>query len=162
MTQGKPMTDTIQTQHFTSNIFNVFEETFENHHGVYLDKGTSLFETLDTISSDEASRPVSAHCASIAAQVTHVIFYMEVLEKAILDQEIGKVDWGDIWQRVEAVTADEWAALKQQLQQTYQRISAMLHKIENWDDDRIGGIIAIVAHTAYHLGEIRQALCTLK
>ena len=87
---------------------------------------------------------------------------MEVLEKAILDQEIGKVDWGDIWQRVEAVTADEWAALKQQLQQTYQRISAMLHKIENWDDDRIGGIIAIVAHTAYHLGEIRQALCTLK
>src|SRR4051812_16273757 len=99
MTQGKQMIDTIQTQNFTSNIFAVLDETFENHHGVYLDKGTSLFETLDTISSDEASRPVSAHCASISAQVTHVIFYMEVLEKAILDHEIGKVDWGDIWQR---------------------------------------------------------------
>ena len=156
------MTDTIQTQHFTSNIFNVFEETFENHHGVYLDKGTSLFETLDTISADEASRPVSAHCASLAAQVTHVIFYMEVLEKAMLDQQIGKVDWGDIWQRVEAVTDDEWAALKEQLKQTYQRISTMIQAVENWDDDRIGGIIAIVVHTAYHLGEIRQALCTLK
>ena len=26
----------------------------------------------------------------------------------------------------------------------------------------IGGAIATVVHTAYHLGEIRQALCTLK
>ena len=27
---------------------------------------------------------------------------------------------------------------------------------------RIGGALSIVVHTAYHLGEIRQALCTLK
>src|SRR5438445_8523786 len=117
------MTKSISHKNFTNNIFVVFEETFEKHHGAYLDKGTSLFETLDTITSDEASRPVSAHCASLAAQVTHVIFYMEVLEKAMQHQEIGKVDWGDIWQSVEAVSDDEWTALKQQLKQTYQRIS---------------------------------------
>jgi len=157
------MPNPISPQNFTNNIFAVFEETFEKHHGVYLDKGTSLFETLDTISAEEASLPVSAHCASLAAQVTHVIFYMEVLEKTMRHEEIGKVDWGDIWKRVEAVTTDEWAALKHQLKQTYQRISCHVHAIDNWDDDdTIGGIIAIVVHTAYHLGEIRQALCTLK
>jgi hypothetical protein len=157
------MPNRISPQNFTNNIFAVFEETFEKHHGVYLDKGTSLFETLDTISAEEASLPVSAHCASLAAQVTHVIFYMEVLEKTMRHEEIGKVDWGDIWKRVEAVTTDEWAALKQQLKQIYQRISTHVHAIDNWDDDdTIGGIIAIVVHTAYHLGEIRQALCTLK
>ena len=156
------MPASIRAENFTSNLFAVLEETFETHHGVYLDKGTSLFETLNTITAEEASRPVSAHCASLAAQVTHVIFYMDVLEKAVLNQEIGKVDWGDIWNRVEAVTSDEWAALKERLKLTYRRISIMLHGIEDWDDDRIGGLLAIVVHTAYHLGEIRQALCTLK
>lgn len=152
----------ISAENFTNNLFAVLEETFENHHGVYLDKGTSLFETLATITAAEASRPVSAHCASLAAQVAHVVFYMEVLEKAIKDEEIGKVDWGDIWSRVEAVTDTEWASLNHQLKITYQRISALLHTVDDWDDDRIGGALAIVVHTAYHLGEIRQALCTLK
>ena len=157
------MTKSISQENYTNNIFAVFEETFDKHHGVYLDKGTSLFETLETISAEEASRPISSHCASLAAQVTHVIFYMEVLEKVIRHQEVGKVDWGDIWQRVEAVTVDEWVTVKQQLKDTYQRISALVHGIDNWDDDdHVGGIIAIVVHTAYHLGEIRQALCTLK
>jgi hypothetical protein len=54
-------------------------------------------------------------------------------------------------------------ALKEQLKQTYQRLSTMIHAIDDWDDDdRVGGAIAIIVHTAYHLGEIRQALCTLK
>ncbi len=30
------------------------------------------------------------------------------------------------------------------------------------DKDTVGGSLAIVVHTACHLGEIRQALCTLK
>lgn len=157
------MTKGIKQQHFTSNIFAVFEETFETHHGVYLDKGTSLFETLETISAAEASRPVSSRCASLAAQVAHVTFYIEVLEKAIRNEVIGKVDWGDIWQRIEVVSETEWTALKSQLEATYRRVSTLIHGIDDWDDDdRIGGMIAIVVHTAYHLGEIRQALCTLK
>lgn len=87
---------------------------------------------------------------------------MEVLEKSIQHQDIGKVDWNEVWNRVEAVTSNEWVTLKQQLKQTYQRISALMHAIDDWDDDdRVGGAIAIIVHTAYHLGEIRQALCTL-
>ncbi len=157
------MPPSISPENFTNNIFAVLEETFENHHGVYLDKGTSLFETLNMISAGTASRPVSANCASLAAQVTHIIFYLEVLEKLMQHQETGKVDWSDIWNRVEAVTDDEWEALKQQLKQTYQRISNMMHAIDDWnDDDRVGGAVAIIVHTAYHLGEIRQALCTIR
>jgi len=48
------------------------------------------------------------------------------------------------------------------LQTTYDRLREMLPGIENWEqDDAIGGSMAIVVHTAYHLGEIRQALCTV-
>lgn len=40
---------------------------------------------------------------------------------------------------------------------------SILQKVQNWNDDRpIGGALAIVVHTAYHLGEIRQAMCLVK
>jgi hypothetical protein len=61
------------------------------------------------------------------------------------------------------VTPEEWAGLKRQLNQTYTRVLDMLRGMEDWDRENvIGGALAIVAHTAYHLGEIRQALCFLK
>ena len=40
-------------------------ETFESVNGVYLDKGTSLFETLAEISAEDASIPVGGNCATI-------------------------------------------------------------------------------------------------
>jgi hypothetical protein len=34
---------------------------------------------------------------------------------------------------------------------------------DSWDDDnRVGGALAIVVHTAHHLGEIRQMLCGIR
>lgn len=51
------MTQPIALDLFTSELFPLVEETFERIHGIYLDKGTSLFETLDTITAEEASRP---------------------------------------------------------------------------------------------------------
>ena len=157
------MTTQITVKNFTSNLFDLLDETFENVHGAFLDRGTSLYETLATISAEEASIPVSASCASLAAQLAHVIFYMEVTERYLLKQEIGRVDWGEVWRTVEKVTPEQWEASQQKLKATYQRITSMLKGIETWDDeDTIGGAIVIVVHTAYHLGEIRQALCTLK
>ena len=46
-------------QDFTNTLMQYMEETFESkHHGIFLDRGTSLFETLETISAREASIPV--------------------------------------------------------------------------------------------------------
>jgi hypothetical protein len=60
------------------------------------------------------------------------------------------------------VTTVEWDALRARLKATYDRLSKMLRSIENWEhNDAIEGSMAIVVHTAYHLGEIRQALCTV-
>ena len=37
---------------FANNLFLLMEERFESkHHGIYLDGGTSVFETLDTVSA---------------------------------------------------------------------------------------------------------------
>ena len=63
---------------------------------------------------------------------------------------------------MEKVTPEEWDDYKNKLKDTYRRIEKMFRDNEVWNDDSIGGSMAIVVHTAYHLGEIRQALCTLK
>jgi len=153
----------IKQENFLNNLFSLYDETFENHHGIYLDNNTSLLPTLETVSAQEASIPVGGKCASLAAQVTHVIFYLELLEKYFLKQEVGKVDWGEIWRTVEKISPEEWETLKNKLRQTFTRLDKLFHEAENWnDEDTIGAALAIVVHTAYHLGEIRQALCTLK
>lgn len=157
------MNKSIAQDLFTKELFALLSETFETHHGIYLDRGTSLFETLETINATQASQPVGGKCASLAAQVAHVIFYLEVLERYIRAEEVGHVDWGEIWRTVQQVTPEEWAGLKQKLYETYQRIFNLLQGLEEWaNESAIGGSLAIVVHTAYHLGEIRQALCTLR
>jgi len=151
------------SQGFANNLFQLMEETFEaKHHGIYLDNGTSLFETLETVSAQEASLPVGGKCASLAAQVAHVIFYIESFERYALHNDTSPRDWVEIWRTVEKVTLEEWEEYKRNLKDAYQRMDKLFHEIEIWNEDTIGGALSIVVHTAYHLGEIRQALCTLK
>ena len=57
------MSNPLPAERFTTPFFEMLEETFEHVYGNYLDGGTSLFETLETISAEDASRPVSATCA---------------------------------------------------------------------------------------------------
>jgi hypothetical protein len=157
------MSDKIEQKHVTRELFDILDEAFVTHHGIFLDEGTSLFETLETITAAEASIPVGGKCATLAAQVAHVGFYLEVIEDYILKRDRGKVDWGDIWRRVNQVSPEEWQAYKDQLKETYQRIISLLQSMEDWNDERpIGGAMAIAVHTAYHLGEIRQAMCSVK
>jgi len=157
------MSSTIDQKYITQDLFDVLDEAFVTHHGIFLDEGTSLFETLETITAAEASIPVGGKCATLAAQVAHVNFYLEVIESYMLKRDGGKVDWGDIWRRVNKVSPEEWQAYQDQLKETYQRIISMLQSIEDWNDERsVGGALAIAVHTAYHLGEIRQAMCIVK
>lgn len=155
--------DSIQTDHFTKALEMLLQETFESVNGIYLDKGDSLFETLAEISHEDASIPVGGRCATLSAQVKHVSFYLEVLEKGVRTQQFPQVDWNDIWQNVNVVSADEWEAIKEELRQNYKLILQLIKDTPVWPSEReIGGAMAVLAHTAYHLGEIRQALCTLK
>jgi hypothetical protein len=150
-------------QDFTNNLFLLMEETFEaKHHGIYLDRGTSLFETLETVSFEEASIPVGGKCASLAAQVAHVTFYIESFERYALQGDDSPRDWDLIWRTVEKVTFEEWEEYKRKLKEAYLRMDKLFHENSTWNEDTVGGALSIVVHTAYHLGEIRQALCTLK
>ncbi len=153
----------IQSDQFTKALYLLLDETFDNVHGLFLDPGTSMFETLATISAAEASIPVGGKCATLGAQVKHVAFYLDVLEKSVQTQQFEPQDWGKIWRETTAVTPEEWETLKTQLRASYDRLKALINDTTEWPSEyEIGGAIAAIVHTAYHLGEIRQALCSVK
>lgn len=154
------MTDTITQELFLKTFLSVLEETFENVQGIYLDKGTSLFETLDHISAEQASQECCASCASIAAHVKHIVFYLEVTDRYMFTADDFHSDWGEVWRTTHAVTVEEWDVLRSQLRSTYAQLHEKMLAIINWNDERtFGGAWALVVHTAYHLGEIRRATC---
>ena len=157
------MSSKIESDLFKKALYLVLEETFDNVQGIYLDKGTSFFETLATISAEEASVPVGGNCATLAAQVKHTAFYLDVLEKSIRTQQFEKNDWGKIWREETAVSPQQWQAIQNDLRDSYNRTKQLIADQGEWHNEReIGGAVAMIVHTAYHLGEIRQALCTLR
>ncbi len=83
-------------ERFKSELLECLDETFERHHGIYLDKGTSLFETLENISAEEASAKAAENVATIAAHVEHIGFYLDVLGESMRAETIVKTDWREI------------------------------------------------------------------
>jgi uncharacterized membrane protein len=153
----------IHSEHFTKALYVLLDETFDNVKGYYLDAHNSLFETLAGISAAEASIPVGGKCATLAAQVKHVAFYLDVTVNSVRDPNTPRVDWGEIWRTVGSVTPDEWSAIQADLRHNYHRVRDLINEMDVWPDETaVANAIAVVAHSAYHLGEIRQALCTLK
>ncbi len=146
---------------FRSALLFSLEEAFENVHGIFLDKGESLFETLEGISAAEASQPLGPRSGNIAAKVNHIRFYLDAIANNAAAGEYIPVDWESSWQ-VGEVDEAEWQSLIDRLRSTYEGLKAFIPAHEDWNEQFVGGAFGIVAHTAYHLGEIRQALNVVK
>jgi hypothetical protein len=154
------MAEQIPIETFRTSLLTILEEIFEQVHGYVLDPETSLFETLATVSAEEASQPISARCACLAAQVNHVRFYIDVMMESVKEGTDVRADWDASWQ-VGPVTEEEWQDLVARLRAAYQEVRAFAQAFDAWDEQFVGGAFALVAHCAYHLGEIRQALGVL-
>lgn len=152
----------IRNEDFVNALLSVLSETIEGVQGFYLDGGDSLFETLATVSAAEASIPVGGKCATLSAQVKHTAFYLHVIDQTVRNPDFPRPDWGEIWRTTNVVTPDEWAAIQAEMRLRYDEIVQLAKDTSAWGEAEIGGAIGMVAHCAYHLGEIRQALCTLK
>ena len=152
----------IKSDIFKKTIEALTEETFSDVKGIYLDGKTSLTETLATISAEEASRPITDEGTSVAGHIEHVRFYLRVLKSYMNGTLTEKIDWSKSWQ-VKAVTESEWTTLKKKLEDDYNDLQSKFAEITDWNDEkRLGGALAIITHTAYHLGAIRQIMRVVK
>jgi hypothetical protein len=147
---------------FVESIAYLLHETFEGspegQPSAYLDRGTGLINTLDDLSADEASREVTG--MTIAAQTEHAKFYLDRLCE-FMNGRVERVNWDDSW-LIETVDEQEWDALRSGLKTTYQNSLRCLADLTEWDEQKAGMAVGLIAHTAYHLGSIRQLAKSLK
>ena len=57
-----------------------------------------------------------------------------------------------------AVDEAEWAALRTRLRDDYEGLLVAIKTHVLWDEDALGVVMGAIAHSAYHLGAIRQRL----
>lgn len=152
---------TINQEDFTQALSILFRESFEGmatpENQVYLDPGAGIFVTLGKLSAEQASTEINAN--TIAAHAEHARFYIELLDN-YLNKDYRVFDFKQSW-RVKTVGDDEWDALRENMSKIYRKVIETLEKNDEWGLDAITVAMGIVAHTAYHLGAIRQMIKNL-
>ncbi len=157
------MTAVVPAAMLSSTYLALFDETFTEVQGIYLDRGTSLSETLTAITAEQASTPLGREGSTIAAHVAHTIFYLEVSELYFQGRPPEKVDWDEIWRTVHVVDAEAWNDLGARLRGVAERVRGELVAFDDWESpERFVDAISMIVHSAHHLGEVRQALCWIR
>lgn len=124
--------------------------------------GSGLLGVLDGISSSRASIPPGPGRATIAAHVAHVRFAIELLNRALRGEDpYPAADWKDSW-RLQVVGEEAWAQLRDSVRREYLSLRQALAQ-QGWLEGgtTLTEVLAAIAHTAYHLGAIRQILGSL-
>jgi hypothetical protein len=141
---------------FIESVAYLLRETFEGspagQPSAYLDRGIGLFSTLEALSAEAASKEF--HGTTVAAQTEHAKFYLDRLCEFI-NGRTEQVNWDDSW-LIEDVDDQEWAALQTSVRKAYTNSLQCLAVPREWAQVQVGMAMGLVAHTAYHLGAIRQ------
>lgn len=147
---------TIKTQDFTQGLSILLRETFEGmptrEEQVFLDHDAGIFSTLGKLGAEQVSTNINS--ATIAAHAEHARFYIELLDN-YLNRDMRVLDFKQSW-RVKTVSDDEWDDLREDISKIYRKVTETLQKTDEWGLDTVTVAMGIVAHTAYHLGSIRQ------
>lgn len=150
----------IETATFTRPFLALLAETFgvgDASAGYILDTGQSgLIGTINTLSAAVASAAHTPDEATIAAHCGHILFLLRFFA-AHERGETPEPDWPASWS-TRVVDDAEWLALRHELQSTYDALVARLQARAIWPDEAVGAAMMLLAHCAYHVGEIRQRL----
>lgn len=154
--------NSLQTEHFIEAVAYLLRETFEGspegQPSAYLDRGIGFFNTIDGLTADQVSKDYGE--TTIAAQTEHAKFYLDRLCEFI-GGRTERVNWEDSW-LIETVSDAEWDALRSSVKKAYESALKCLATVGSWDTAKAGMAMGLVAHTAYHLGAVRQIAKTVK
>ena len=129
-----------------------FEGAPEGQPNAFLDRGVGFFSTLAEVSAESASRDFDG--TTIAAQTEHAKFYLDRICEFIHVQT-DAVNWEQSW-LIETVDDEEWEALQGSVRKAYANTLKCLAEEREWSTMQVGMAMGMIAHTAYHLGAIRQ------
>ena len=115
-----------------------------------------LLASLDKLTADAASRS-SQEGATIAAHTDHLRYGLSLMNRWATEggNPFATADWNASWQ-ITAVTDAEWERIRGALRQETERWLEALRKPRDVAEIELSGMVASVAHLAYHLGAMRQ------
>lgn len=151
---------------FQRALTNMLTEIFDGPPGreaYVLNQGDpGLLRQLDTIEASTASNRPTPGRATIAAHVDHVHYGFSLLNRWAAGEANAwaGADWNASWQRG-TVTDDQWRTLRNALRNEAEKWRKVVGERTSWDDVNAAAALSTVAHSAYHLGAIRQILLGL-
>ena len=115
-----------------------------------------LLASLDRVSATGASATVSGG-GSIAAHAEHLRYGFSILNRWAGGEEAPwtTADWTAAWKKT-SVTNEEWDALRRELRRQAESWAAAIAEPREMGHAASRWVTGSVAHTAYHLGAIRQ------
>jgi hypothetical protein len=116
-----------------------------------------LVETLKPLSAATVSTPPGPGRKPIVAHANHVLYGIELANRALGGEEgvYESADWDPAW-KLETVSQDEWQDLVHRLGEQSKLLIDQVSRPREWNEIMLTGTFAVAAHTAYHLGAIRQ------
>lgn len=124
------------------------------------DPDSGILGTLERLSAAEASVPLTpGDAASAASHASHLRYALHLANRAMKGENPYRdADWKGSWA---ATTVSEtiWKELKDSLRLEFETLKTAVSDPAVWSSDmRVFGMIGNIAHSAWHLGAIRQAL----
>jgi len=154
----------IKSDVFKQSLLTLLPEVFgvtDAPHGYILDNGQAgLLGTLDQVDAATASARLRPSNETAASHTNHVLFIVN-LHNAFERGERPEADWAGSWTN-QVVDEAAWDRLRADLRAAYTTVISRLEQRQEWPDDGVDAYIMLVAHCAYHLGEIKQILTSLK
>ena len=115
-----------------------------------------VHETLQQLDADQASKTYAGLETTIAGHANHTRYYLRNFLDFLQGKGNGAFDVVESW-KIGVVTKSEWSELQRELAATYSEVMRFISQRSDWHaENQLAGAIAMITHTAYHLGAIRQ------
>ena len=151
----------MQTNDIAPSLFTLFSELVlgANRGGgaFVLNSGDAgLLRSLDNLSAEDASQSVHGG-ATIAAHAQHERYGLSLMNRWATEggDPFANAKWDEAW-KTSRVNASEWSEIRGGLRDEAQRWLAVLGSPREVNGVELSGMIASIAHLAYHLGAMRQ------
>ena len=152
---------------FQQALSNMLTEIFNGPPGqeaYVLNPGDpGLLGQLETIDASAASKRPMPGRSTIAAHIDHLQLGLSILNRWAAGEANpwAGTDWNASWQRT-AVTEEQWRTLRDSLRREADAWRKGVAARESWDGLAAAAALSTAAHTAYHVGAIRQILAALQ
>jgi hypothetical protein len=161
-----PATPVINTTDSSSVLRRLFSELVDGtrpNGGFVLNTGdVGVLRSLDQLSSSDASQSVYGG-ATIAAHAQHVRYGLSLMNRWAREggNPFADAKWDAAWQ-VGSVDDAAWTEIRKGLGEEAQQWLQVLGSPRDVSEVELAGMIASIAHLAYHVGAIRQIARTAR